>query len=299
MVDSFIGDDGDNILLHRGYSENPSTTSFLAPSVFKVGFSQADPVSSDSDLTNPVPISGTEQADACSDPSDWGVVTATNYVSVSTSVVQEGSTALCLVKADTGSVTATFFNEDNMNSLDFTDKRFFMRLFADTSADFNTTASVRIGFGSSTADYWFQEKDLVDLVDGWNAVNFTIASADGVVGSPVTASCDSGVVVARTTAAVSQLSTGELVMDDWFLASDGDFTKGFQSGFPKFDTTKKEVNVRGFLSVSEANGFDIDGSGLFNEDDSPMMHSVDKFSSVSKTGTEKVVFIWTDKIVKR
>jgi len=75
----------------------------------------------------------------------------------------------------------------------------------------------------------------------------------------------------------------------------GGDTKDFVSGYPQFDTTNKEVTVRGFISSTQANGNTISEVGEFNTDGTPKMFSHDVFTGISKTNTQEIALIWVHK----
>jgi hypothetical protein len=77
----------------------------------------------------------------------------------------------------------------------------------------------------------------------------------------------------------------------------GVYLKDFVSGYPSLDFTNLEVTTRCFLTSLEANGNDINALGLFNEDSSALMQSIDVFNAESKSNTDEFVFVVKDRVI--
>jgi hypothetical protein len=81
------------------------------------------------------------------------------------------------------------------------------------------------------------------------------------------------------------------------IISGADYVKDFVSGYPTFDYSNGEVTIRCYLSTSEANGNDINAIGIFNEDSSPLMSFVSKFTAESKSSSDEFVFVIKNRII--
>ena len=291
MAKSIITSQGKNILLNRGYQDSPS---YSAPSKFKVGISQATPSVSNTDLTVPIPISGTELVDDC-ETADWSD-SADMTTSLNDTTYKEGTYALDLTKDAGASDTAT--TDKTTTSRDFTDKQLSLWIYikdATAYAKLSTTDCIEIRFGSDNSNYYVYTRDASDLTTGWNLIYFTSATADSTTGSPVIASCDYSYIALKADAAATTWSAGDFIMDDWKVSSSDDFFKVVVTNYPIFNETNKEVTMRAFLSTVEANGYDINGFGWFNTDSTEKLFSIDEFTAESKSDTDEFVFICVDR----
>lgn len=77
----------------------------------------------------------------------------------------------------------------------------------------------------------------------------------------------------------------------------GTDTKTFESGYPDFDTTNKEVEVRGRVTSAHANGYSISEAGTFNLDGTNVMHDRTVFTAISKTSLDDVIIIWKFRVI--
>ena len=79
--------------------------------------------------------------------------------------------------------------------------------------------------------------------------------------------------------------------------AESDLVKDYISGYPTIDETNFEVETRGVLVTTEANGFDLNGFGNFNKDTSILMSGEDTFTAESKSNTDQFTFIVKDQLV--
>ena len=292
MATSIITDQGKNILLNRGYQDTPDYT---APSQFKVGINQTTPTIADTDLTQPIPISGTESVDDC-ETADWSD-SADMTTTLNSSTFKEGSNALNLTKDAGAAAIAT--TDKTTTSRDFTSKQLSLWLYivdATAYAKLAVTDAVEIRFGSDNSNYYVYTRDAADLAVGWNLIYFTSATADSTTGAPTITACDYSYIGIEADAAATVWSAGDFVMDDWKLGSSTDFLKVVVTGYPTFDELNKEATMRAYISTVEANGYDINGFGWFNTDGTIKMFSVDEFTAESKSSTDEFVFITVDRV---
>jgi len=289
---SILTNNGKNILLNRGYKNTPDYT---APSQFKVGIDQTTPVVTDIDIDVPVPISGTESVDNC-DTANW-VDSADMTTSVNSTTYKEGSGALNLTKDAGASDTASC--DKTTTSRDFTSKTLNLWLYIKDATAYAKLAivdCVTIRFGSDNANYYYYTMDKADLSIGWNLIYFTSVTADGTNGAPVIAACDYSYIALKADAAATIWTAGDFIMDDWLVAGSDDYLKNVVTGYPTYDETAREVTMRGFLSVNEANGNDINVFAWYNTDGTIKMFSIDSMVAESKSMTDEFVFITVDKV---
>jgi len=289
---SIITNSGKKIILNRAYKTTPD---YLEPTTFKVGIDNSTPAVADTDLDVPVPISGTEAVDDC-ETADW-TDSADMTHTLNASTFKEGSNSISLAK-DAGTST-TFSTSKTTTSRDFTSKTLFVWVYLTAVADLVATGTdaITIRFGSASGDYYQKGWDISELAVGWNLLYFTSATADSTTGSPTIGACDYSFIQGTTDLAADTIAADRILMDDWKVASTDDFTKTFVSGYPSFDETNHEVEIRGILLSTEANGNNINGFGLFNTDGTVLMHSEDTFTAESKSSTDQFTFIVKDRIV--
>lgn len=293
MNGSIITNNGKKILINRAYKASPDYT---VPSTFKVGILNGTPAIADTDLDNPVPITGTEAVDDCEVITGW-VDSADMTITTNTTTFKENATSLSLAK-DAGS-SVNFSTAKTTTSRDFTSKTLFVWLYITAVADLVATGTdcVTIRFGSAAGDYYQKGWDISELAVGWNLLYFTSANSDSTTGAPALAAMDYSFIQLTTDLAADTIAADRIFMDDWKVASTDDFVKTFVSGYPTVDETNFEVEIRGQLLSTEANGYDINGFALFNADGTPLMHSEDTFTAESKSNTDNFIFIIVNRII--
>jgi len=290
---SIITNNGKTIIIDRAYN---SATAISVPSEFKVGILNSTPDVGDTELDNPIAITGTEAVDDC-EAADWtddGNTTS----ATSTNQVKEGTNSLMLEKDGAGAALMSL--DKTTTSRDFTSKTLFVWVYITDLTDLVATGTdaIQIRFGSDNANYYRKEWDVNVLTTGWNLLYFTATDADvTTVLAPVIAACDYSYVSFATDLAADLIAANRVYMDDWKVASTDDFTKTFLTGYPTIDTTNHEVEIRCQLLSTEANGYDLDGFALFNTDGTPLMHSEDTFTDESKSNTDQFTFIVKDRLV--
>lgn len=277
------------IAMNRMYKATPDYT---RPSVFKVGINQTTAQSTDTDLDQPVPISGTESVDTCEVVTGW-TDSADMTISVNSSTYKEGDNALNLTKDATGSADASTSKTES-SALDFTSKELSVWLYIIDSTALNllaTSSCLTIRFGSDSSNYYEWQKDKADLATGWNLITgLTSSNADTTTGTPTLTACDYIFIQLTGLAAGTTWSAGDFIMDDIKIISADDYTKTLTTGYPILDEDNFEVTIRGELSSIEANGYLLDGFGVFNSDSTPLMESIDDFTDESKGLTDNFIF---------
>lgn len=291
---SIITNNGKRILLNRGYKPIPDYTPV---SKFKVGINTVTvPSIVDNDLTQPVPITGTELIDGCDAITGW-TPNLTNTVSVNTLIYYEGTGSLNLTKMDVTSALVSAYKATP--TLNFTGKRLYVFVYLTPSIftmlkSSGTALTVR--FGSDSSNYYEYTRTLAQLSIGNNPINFTSAEAT-VVGTPVITTCVYTYISYETNNAGDTTVNGDFIMDDFKLASNGNYNQVYVVGYPSFDYVNNEVTIRAYIPSTDANGFNIDSFGLVNTDTSPLMSDIDVFPNESKSTTDEFVFIKKDRIL--
>lgn len=264
---------------------------YLAPTVFKVGVDQTTALKTDTDLDHPVAISGTESVDDCEATTGWND-SSDMTLTVNTTTFKEGAGSLSLEKDGTGSASAS--TSKTTTSRDFTSKEFHIWIYVNTQATldkFATTDCLTIRFGSGASDYSEWTKDKSFFSTGWNLVDgFTTTNRDSETGTHDLANSDFTFIQLTATSSGDTWAADEVLMDDIKLISADDYTKTFTAGYPIIDESTKNVNIRAELSSVEANGYLINGFGIFNTDSTEKMESIDDFTAESKTTTDNFIF---------
>jgi len=293
-----IVNNGIKTIINRAFKSTPDYT---VPSKFKVGIDQSAITISDTDLTKPVPITGTELADNCETVGNW-TSSADGSDSLNSTTYKEGSGALNLIKAGTTAASVTYYNNNSMTSLDFTSKDLWVWLYikdAATYAKLDTTNCLQLRYGIDyDTNYYYLNYDKVDLAVGWNALtmNTTTGTEQGAV---TLNACDSGALVFTFTATSDTLAAGDVITDEWKLASSGDYELNIETGYPTINETTFEAENQYYLNSAEANGYNLTGVADFNTDSPDLMCSAYKFTSVSKSATDEVKFIFKRRLVRR
>ena len=266
---------------------------YSSPDSFKVGRGTTAFSPSDTDLEDPIPISGTETVDDC-ETADW-TDSADMTSSLNTLIFKEGSAALNLTKDGTASAGASV--NKTTTSLDFTDKELMIWLYIVDSAalaKLASTGAVTIRFGSDGSNYYEWTFDNSDLAVGWNLLQNMTSATASTTGSPTITACDYSYLLLTADAAATVWSAGDIVMDYWQLASEADFEGTFEVGYPEVNETNNEITWRASLLSTDANGFNVSEIGIFNSDTTPNMWSRDTFTPFSKSDTEELRFIIKD-----
>jgi hypothetical protein len=277
-----------------------STPDYGVASRFKVGVGQAAVTISDTDLTLPIPIYNTEEVCACDATTDWNY-TADGDISTNAVTYKEGTYSLNLIKDATTADNVSWYNED-LDSLDFTSKDLWGWIYikdSDTLDKLATSDCLEVRYGNDwDTNYYYYKYDKADLSTGWNIIKFSSSDATEE-GSVTLNACDSLAIKLTFTATTDELEAGEVLIDDFKLASSGDYYKDFTSGYPTVDETNFEIVTESYLNSVEANGFLIDGVGTFNTDGTALMQDVFKFTAFSKSNSEELIFEIKNRLVRR
>ena len=285
---SVIATDALLIAMDRMYKSSPT---YSEPSVFKVGVDQTTALVGDTDLDHPVAISGTESVDDCDATTSW-TDSADMTIALNTTTFKEGTGSLSLAKDGTASAKASTIK--TTTSRDFTSKEFHIWIYVNSQGTldkFATTDCLTIRFGSDSSNYsqWTKDKSFFSV--GWNLVDLlTTTNRDSQTGTHDLANSDFTFIQLTATGSGDTWAADEVLMDDIKLVSSGDYTKTLTSGFPSIDESTKEVTFRAELSSVEANGYLLNGFGIFNTDGTPKLDSIDDFMAESKTNTDNFIF---------
>ena len=271
-------------IMNRAYTD---TAPESIPSQFKIGRGTTDFDPSDTDLEDPVPITGTEEVDNCDATTGWAAGTD-SAITLNTSTFVEGTGSLSLAKPGTTGTSASM--SKTTTSRDFTDKTFVLFILITDLADLvasGTALSVR--FGSDSSNYFQLDVDISNLTTGFNFIAFTSATATSTTGAPVIAAMDFTEVIVNTDLAADTIAADRILFDDMKLASADDFFKDLEAGFPSVDIAKDEVTMEGRVNTLEANGVLITEWATVNSDGTPVLVSRSTFNPFSKTLNDELI----------
>lgn len=282
---AILSNDGMKILMNRAFKSSPDYT---IPDRLKIGVNQADPVATDTDLTQPIPFSGTEAVDDCDATTGWTGSTDASAITTNTSSYKQGTASLNMGKSGTTSTQVSYTKA--VTSLDFTSKTFFGWVYIDDVDDLiSTGVGLSVRYGSDNSNYYQEDFAVADLLDGWNLVTFTSSTATSTTGTPSLVAMDYLNIIFFVDSASDTITHADLRMDDWKLGSTDDAVKSVDSITISEGT--RSVIVEGTILATEANGFNITGFGFFNTDATRKNLSLVKINAVSKTSTEELISV--------
>jgi hypothetical protein len=297
---------GKTILLYRGYTPNGSlsSTQYLAPTKFKVGVNNTTPLVSKTDLDYPVPIEDGRINDDGSNTltgSNGGDNTTDNTTTYKEGAGNTDNTAQNLIT--TGSNTTKTWTISNLATAGTViDDSKYCGLWiyikdATALAKFKTSGTcLEIKLGSDSSNYYSETFEVSDLSVGWNWLSLGIVSDLTETGT-VSGSIDTFIIDIITNNAADDFVAGDVIYDLLRIWEYSDTVQSFVSGYPSLDTTNNEVTTRGYLNSLKANGFDINGVGVVNEDTIPLMFSEDTITSESKSLTDEFIIIDKDRVI--
>lgn len=292
-----IVDNGFKIAVNRIAKSTPD---YEPVSRFKVGVTQADVTSSDTDLTLAVPIYNTETVADCEATTNWVSGTDGDITTTSTAY-KIGTYSLTLIK-DAQTADNVLWANESLSSLDFTSKDLWGWIYikdATTLAKLATTDALEVRYGNDDdTNYYKFLYDKADLAVGWNIIKFNITTATEV-GTVTDNACDSLGIKLTFTTTTDELEADEIIIDDFKLASSGDYFKDFTSGYPTINETTFEIETESYLNSIEANGYLLTGVGTFNTDTTPKMQDAFKYTAISKTNTEELIFTIRNRLKRR
>lgn len=292
-----IVDNGFKIAVNRIAKSTPDYT---VASRFKVSVNQADVTSSDTDLTLSVPIFNTETVADCEATTNW-VSGTDGDIDTTTTAYKIGTYGLTLIK-DAQTADNVLWVNESLSSLDFTAKDLWGWIYikdATTLAKLATTDALEVRYGNDDdTNYYKYLYDNADLAVGWNIIKFNITEATEV-GTVTDNACDSLGIKLTFTATTDELEADEIIIDDFKLSSSGDYYKDLTSGYPTIDETNMEIVTESYLNSVEANGYLLSGIGTFNTDTTPLMQDAFKYTSISKTNTEELIFTIKNRLKRR
>ena len=302
---SILVNTGKQIMLERTYD---ASTSVTAPTQFKIGILNDTPNVTDTGLDVPVPYdNGTVNDDGANQMtgSNGGDDTSDN-----TTTYKEGSTSVATdftaqnLITNTSSATKQWTISDLASAGTVIDSSLYLTAWlyitdATTLAYFVTSGTaVEIRVGSDSSNYFSLTREASELSVGWNWISSypTATSALTETGT-VGATIEYFSILITTNNATDSWAEEDVVYDLLRTFQDSDFNTNVLAGYPTVDTTNLEVETRVYLNTLVANGFDINGLGIFNTDATPTLFAEDTYTAESKSQTDTFTYIIKDRIV--
>jgi len=302
---SIIVNNGKKILLNRSYKASPDYT---VPSKFSVGITNGTPSVGDTALDVRVPITNGTVIDDGQDQltGSAGGSNSTDNTSVfKTGAGETDDTAQNLI-ANNSSSTKTW----TISALDsnFTATQFFSYWLyikdATALAKFlsaGTALQVRIRTNGDAANLsYLLSTTAANLSTGWNFITggtTAVSSLTQGAGGPPSGVLDEFIIEITTNNATDTFVAGDVVYDLMRQWQVSDLIKSFVTGYPVLDEANLEVTTWATLVTTEAVGFPIDGFALYNTDTTPLMHSEDTVTDLSKTVNNQFTFIVKDRVL--
>ena len=282
--------------MDRAYNDDGSTT-FTAPTEFKIGIDQTTPAVTDTDLDTPVPISnGTvnDDGDNLLTGSSGGDNTTDNTTTFKPGAGVSDVTAQDLI-ANNGNATKIWTIADlsaNGTNITGTSRAAIWLFIKDSTAlaKFKTSGTViELKLGSSSGNYFSKTWTVSQLAVGWNWLNTGTTAVNALTETgTVAGNIDTFIIEITTNNATDTFTTGDVIYDLLRTFVAGDLTKTITS--VAIDNTALTVQVRSDVASTEANGFVLDSHGLFNTDGTPLLEGLESFEDESKTDTDEFIF---------
>lgn len=276
-------------------------TGGTAISQFKVGIGTTDPTSADTDLEIAVPISdGTTNDDGSNTltGSSGGDNSTNNTSTYKEGAGQSDVTAQNLIANGTNITKIWTISNLATAGTNITTSRFFgLWIYIKDStalAKFKTSGTcLTIKLGSDSSNYYSLTKEASDLAVGWNWITSNTVAVEDLDENGTAGTVDTFIIEIITNNSTDTFTTGDVVYDLLRTWESSDLIKNFESGFPAYDSSTKEIQSRMILLLNQANGFPLTEIATRNTDGTSWTR--DTFTSFSKSVTEELRFTQKDK----
>lgn len=307
---------GKTIMLNRTYKSTPDYT---VVSRFEIGQGTTAFSSVDTALGQPIPITnGTVNDDGSNTANLVGTNGAANStdnaVTFKAGAGTTDVTAQNLVTNGAGvnaTKTWTIANLAAAGTVMTATEPFGFWLYIDDAADLakflaaGTCLEIQFRTTLDAANLFFAKVwTLADLAVGWNWLTSDLVNVedltDGAPAGDPSGVLDEVIIEATTANATDEFNVavaGELVFDLLRQWATTDLYASITSGYPILDETNLEVEQRGFVASTSANGFLITEAGDFNSDATMLIDDRNTFTAISKSSTDQIILIWKDRIL--
>jgi hypothetical protein len=153
----------------------------------------------------------------------------------------------------------------------------------------DATTAVLVRYGSASTAYLEKVYPGSSISSGWNYLTNAITTGfTSTTGTVDLTSMKYTMIQYTTTAATETTSSGDIIFDSIRLASSDDYLKTIST--TTVNETEASISYVSNLSVTEANGFLVDGHGLVNTDTNELLGVASKFPDNSKDTTDLLKF---------
>jgi hypothetical protein len=291
MTGAVITDYGRKADLNRYLN---SSSSYLPPTVIRIGMGTTNPLTSDTDIEIPVPISdGTINDDGSntftgSNGADNSTDNTTTYkegAGVSDNVAQN------LIANDT-SETKTWTISDLSSAGTIVDEEQPISLWFyikdQTTLDkFKTSGTcLEIKVGSDSSNYYSIIKEASDLSTGWNWITTNTDNVEDLTETgTVSGDIDTYIIEITTNNATDEFEAGDVVVDLLRQWEESDLSQVYSTGYPSYNDADFTATIKSRLGATAGTGFNISELGLFDTDGN--MHVRIVFDAESKDSTDE------------
>ena len=279
------------------------TSSESTITLFKVGIGTTAVTGTDTDLEIAIPIEdGTTNDDGSNTlTGSSGGDNSTN----NTTTFKEGAgntdvTAQNLIANNTNALKIwTISNLASAGTNVSGTQPFGLWIFINDSADLakflTSGTALEIKLGSDASNYFSLTKTAANLTTGFNWITSNTVNVNALTETgTVSGNIDTFIIEVTTNNATDTFVAGDVVYDLLRQWSTSDLVKNLDSGFPSYDSTVKEIETQGTLTVLQANGFDLTEMAVENTEGTAWNRDV--YTSFSKSSTEKLIFTLKDQI---
>ena len=289
-------------MLNRGYKGSPDYNEI---SDFKVGISNTTPLAPDTDLDIAIPITdGTVNDDGSNllTGADGGDNTTDNVATYKEGAGINDNTAQNLIANNTDTSKRWFIADlSALGSLITGTEPFGLWFYIKDATAFAkfliSGTAVEVKLGSDNANYYSQVWTVAQLATGWNWLtsNTTAVIALTETGT-VAGNIDYFEIEVTTNNATDTFVAGDVVYDLLRQWATTDLLKVILTNFPDIDESNFQAETRCLINAAEANGFDLNALGIFNDDTSIRLHGEDVHTAESKGSTDEFLYIIKDRI---
>lgn len=285
---SVYTDEGKNVLLNRGYKNDPDYTE---PKYIMVSSNIEDPSASDTEFESLLSTSY-DTLDDMDTTTDWSESDDGQAVELNDTEGEYREGDACLnfpVSYSSGSASWS----KSFSSVDLSDKYvgFYFYIESRTSLE-NSDSALTIDLGTDgLTDYNSYEFPRSKIVNGWNYLTFFVDDFDSEEGLGATLSDVTDIKI--TVKTQQSLSGNEMRFDFISYFSESDAEISFASGYPIFNETDNTVSTRTTVEATVMNEGTPDIGKIYIANDDPdkkiiSIHSL--VNAISKTNKTRLTF---------
>lgn len=291
---------GAKIYLYRTWTKNNdlSQDEFTPEDKFAVGKDDSEPNVSDNDLQIRVPITeGTVNDNGANELTGelGGDNTTDNTEIFKPGALQDDNTAQNLNCNDTDEIKSWFIDLSNDGNIIDDEKIAGLWLYFNNNVLEDIT-DIQIRVGSDNSNYYYYNVDVGNMQHGWNWIVLGVVSELDEEGS-VSGDIDYFNIRITTENASDIWDEEDVVYDLLRTYTEEDTFSQYVDGYPMINFENLEVTKQGYLTTTDAVGFNLDSYGDFNNDKDRKMGSKANFPSRSKTQIDEIILTVKERII--